>query len=194
MSEGAKASGCDVVALVPHPSGSEMLICASPEQGREDRLELPRLQLGPEPESTEITQALGQLLGGHVTLLRANARTWHDNFDAASMIVEVEPVMSELPQGFGWQPVDELDAESILPEWARESAASWLRERASGWSDLRPQWSRPGWMSRASAWMRERMQLAGYPDPQCPQIHQLWGVSVVLSAESSSGTAYLKCS
>lgn len=42
--------------------------------------------------------------------------------------------------------------------------------------------------------MRDQMLLAGYERPEEPQIHWLWGVSVVLSADSASGTAYLKCS
>ncbi|MFL6287607.1 MAG: phosphotransferase family protein, partial [Actinomycetes bacterium] len=56
------------------------------------------------------------------------------------------------------------------------------------------QWSRPGWLSQASSWMKHQMLLAGYEHPEEPQIHWIWGVSVVLSAGSASGTAYLKCS
>jgi len=38
------------------------------------------------------------------------------------------------------------------------------------------------------------MIAAGYPDPEVPRIHHLWGVSVVLSAASRTGRAFLKCS
>ena len=38
------------------------------------------------------------------------------------------------------------------------------------------------------------MLLAGYVEPEDPQIHQVWGISVVLSADSATGTTYLKCS
>ena len=42
--------------------------------------------------------------------------------------------------------------------------------------------------------MRRHMTAAGYEDPEIPRIHQLWGVSVVLSAASRTGRAFLKCS
>jgi aminoglycoside/choline kinase family phosphotransferase len=42
--------------------------------------------------------------------------------------------------------------------------------------------------------MHAQMELAGYVAPQPPRVHHLWGVSVVLAADSLTGTAYLKCS
>ncbi|MFL6070566.1 MAG: aminoglycoside phosphotransferase family protein [Actinomycetes bacterium] len=194
MPDGAEASSCEVVVLVPHPTSAEMLVCHPPVGEHGGRDGLPSVVLGPEPDTSDIVRAVGDLLGSPVTVLRANTMSWHDNFDSASMVVEVEPITSAVPEPFRWQHVEPSDVKGVSPRWAAESVGAWLVERTSGWSPLRPQWSRPGWLSRASSWMKHQMLLAGYEHPEEPQIHWIWGVSVVLSAGSASGTAYLKCS
>ncbi|MEO8328434.1 MAG: aminoglycoside phosphotransferase family protein [Candidatus Nanopelagicales bacterium] len=186
--------GCDVVALVPRTSDSSLLFCTPAAPVASNRLVLPNLRLAFEPTIEDITQQLAELLGGPVTLLRANALAWRENFDAASIVVEVEPLSWTPAASLGWEPIDESRLEAVDPSWARASVASWLHERASGWSDRRPQWSRPGWMAEASRWLHGQMEAAGYREPQPAKIHHLWGLSVVLSADSLNGTAYLKCS
>ena len=192
--DGAAAPGCDVVVLVPHPTSAEMLVRQPPVGERDGGYGLPSTVLAPEPETSDIVRAVSQLLGTQVTLLRANTMTWHDNFDSASMVVEVEPISSAVPEQFRWLQVEPSAVEVLSPPWAADVVAAWLAERTSGWSPLRPQWSRPGWLSRAGAWMKDQMLRAGYERSEDPQIHWIWGVSVVLSASSASGTAYLKCS
>lgn len=185
---------CEVVVLAPHASSRAVLVR---DGGIELAVSLPCLTLGPEPEAPEITRRIAERLGTAVTILRASALAWHQNFDAAAMVVEiapVTPVATALDDTLGWRALEVTEAASVAPEWAHESVASWLRERQDGWADLRPQWSRPGWLSDVGPWMQQQMRLAGYRDPQPPQIHHLWGVSVVLSADSDSGRAYLKCS
>ncbi len=194
MNERTDEPGCDVVALVPHPYDSALVLCVDPPHEHEGAVPLPGIRTGPEPGIDELVRGLGEHLQSAVIPLRANALTWHENFDAASMIAEIEPVSAQPPEGFCWRHVDESTIDSVSPDWARVSVAAWLLERSRGWSDLRPQWSRPGWLDQAGSWMREQMDLAGFVDPQTPRVHHLWGVSVVLCAESSSGTAYLKCS
>jgi hypothetical protein len=141
----------------------------------------------------EVVRGVSRLVEAPVTLLRANAGAWNADFDATAMIVEIGALTRE-PRGFRWVLVSESDVETVDPAWARDSMRSWTRERAAGWSDLRPQWSRPGWLAEAAQWMRRHMTAAGYVDPEVPRIHQLWGISVVLSAASHTGRAFLKCS
>ena len=141
-----------------------------------------------------IVASLDRLIGASTTLLRANVDAWHPNFDAASMFVEVEPLDAEVPSGFHWHEVDASAVDSSVPESARPSVRQWLTEVASGWDELRPQWSRPGWVAEAGAWMQAQMERAGYEDAQPPMVHHLWGLSVVLTALSRSGKAFLKCS
>ena len=133
-------------------------------------------------------------LGVRSTLLRANVLSSHPNFDAATMVVEVEPLDAAGNDGFTWVPITEADVESINPVWVRDTISAWLVEQASGWNELRPQWSRPGWLVEVGCWMRDEMEQAGYREPQLPQIHHLWGVTAVVAADSRDGTAYLKCS
>lgn len=187
-------SGCDVVALVPRHSESATLLCARPLSDEDEALRLPRIQVGPDPSVSDIVPLLAEMLQGPVTPLRANERSWHENFDAASIVTEVEPWEVDAPDGYCWRSVDASDVASVSPPWARPAVASWLDEHTAGWSVLRPQWSRPGWFARAGAWMQSQMEVAGYVAPQPPRVHHLWGVSVVLAADSLTGTAYLKCS
>jgi len=146
-----------------------------------------------EPDMDEVVRGVSRLVEAPVMLLRVNAGAWNADFDATAMIVEIGPLTKE-PRGFRWVLVNESDVETVDPAWARDSMRSWTRERVAGWSDLRPQWSRPGWLAEAAQWMRSHMTAAGYVDPEVPRIHQLWGISVVLSAASHTGRAFLKCS
>jgi hypothetical protein len=141
----------------------------------------------------EVVRGVSRLVGAPVTLFRANAGAWNADFGVTAMIVEIGPLTRE-PRGFRWVLLSESDAQTVEPAWARDSMRSWTRERVAGWSDLRPQWSRPGWLAEAAQWMRTHMTAAGYVDPEAPRIHQLWGISVVLSAASPTGRAFLKCS
>lgn len=51
-----------------------------------------------------------------------------------------------------------------------------------------------GWFARASAWMADRMAALGSPATAPPRVVYLWGISIVLRAESAAGAMYLKCS
>ena len=130
-----------------------------------------------EPDLDEVVRAVSRLVGAPVTLLRANAAAWNAGFDVTAMLVEIGPLSTE-PRGFRWAVISESDAQTIDPAWARDSMRSWTRERAAGWSELRPQWSRPGWLAEAATWMQGQMAAGGYVDPEVPRIHQLWGISV----------------
>jgi hypothetical protein len=149
--------------------------------------------VGAEPEIEDVIRAVSDLVGKPVTLLRANAATWDSDFDATAMIVEID-ALTTAPSGFCWALLNETDIGTIEPVWARASLRSWIEERTNGWSELRPQWSWPGWLAEASRWMQEQMITAGYEEPEVPHIHYLWGVSAVLAAGSRSGSAFMKCS
>lgn len=193
MAEQAADAGCLVVVLAPR-QGDGATLCRLPSaSGREAVCALPTVAVSAEPDMDEVVQAVSRLVGGPVTLLRANAAAWNSGFDVTALIVEIGPLSTE-PRGFCWALLNEPEVETVDPAWARASMRSWTRERIAGWSDLRPQWSRPGWLAEASRWMQGQMIAAGYPDPEVPRIHQLWGISVVLSAASSTGSAFLKCS
>jgi hypothetical protein len=109
-------------------------------------------------------------------------------------MVEFDAGATDPPAGWIWR---DLDAEVIArlePESSRAAVASWARERVEGWAPLRPAWSRPGWLARASTWMVEQMAANGRPAVGAPRQHQLWNVSIVLRAPSEDGDAFFKCS
>ena len=193
MAEQAADAGCLVVVLAPR-QGDGATLCRLPSAGGHAAVcALPTVAVPAEPGMDEVVRAVRRLVGEPVTLLRANAEAWNSGFDVTALIVEIGPLSTE-PRGFCWAPLNESDAETVDPAWARASMRSWTHERVAGWSDLRPQWSRPGWLAEASRWMQGQMVAAGYPDPEVPRIHHLWGISVVLSAASGTGRAFLKCS
>ncbi len=194
VAEAANISDCTVAVLVPHPESPAMLWASPSATDPEASRTLPFVVVDPEPSTGDVVASLARGLGESVTLLRMNAVSWHSNFDANAIIAEIEPLSNRAPEGFCWREFSDADVATIHPAWAREAVSSWTRERQAGWSDLRPQWSRPGWLVEAGSWMRAQMIQAEYKEPESPRIHQLWGVSVVLSARSLTGTAFFKCS
>ena len=186
-------SGCTVAILAPRRRDGATLCCLPSATGPEPVRALPTVVVSADPDADELVASASRLVGEPVALLRANAAAWDSDLEITAMIAEIGPLSTE-PAGFCWTLLDESDLETIDPAWARAPLRSWTRERTAGWSELRPQWSRPGWLAEASRWMREQMIAAGYPDPQAPRIHHLWGISVVLSAASRTGRAFLKCS
>jgi hypothetical protein len=193
MAEQAGDAGCLVVVLAARQGGVATLCRVPSTLGHGAVCALPTVVVSAEPGLDEVVRAVSRLVGAPVTLLRANAAAWDAGFDTTAMLVEIGPLSTE-PRGFRWVLVSESDAQTVDPAWARDSMRSWTRERVAGWSDLRPQWSRPGWLAEAAQWMHRQMTAAGYLDPEFPRIHQLWGISVVLSAASRTGRAFLKCS
>jgi hypothetical protein len=193
VAEQARDAGCTVVVLAPR-LGDGATLCRLPSAVSPGAVRvLPTVAVGAEPDTDEVVRGVSQLVGERVTLLRANAAAWDAGSDVTALIAEIGP-LTRAPEGFCWALLDESDVEAIDPDWARASMRSWVRERVAGWSDLRPQWSRPGWLAEAARWMREQMIAVGYLDPEVPRIHHLWSISVVLSAASRTGTAFLKCS
>jgi hypothetical protein len=193
MAQQAGEARCLVVVLAPRP-GDGATLCRMPSApGHGPVCALPTVVVSAEPDLDAVVRAVSRLVGAPVTLLRANAAAWDAGFDVTAMLVEIGPLSTE-PRGFRWAVISESDVETVDPAWARDSMRSWTRERAAGWSDLRPQWSRPGWLAEAATWMQGQMAAGGYVDPEVPRIHQLWGISVVLSAASRTGRAFFKCS
>ena len=177
VAEQAEGAGCTVAVLAPR-QGDGATLCRSPSAiGPEAACALPAVAVSAEPDIEDVIREVSRLVGEPVTLLRANAAAWDSGFDTTAMIVEIGP-LSAAPDGFCWALLNDADIETIDPAWARASMRSWAHERVAGWSDLRPQWSRPEWLAKAAQWMQEQMITAGYLDPEVPRIHHLWGVSV----------------
>lgn len=200
MTNPEPAESCQVGLLVPHPGRTAVLVVgADPVSGAATPPTLPTLRVsGPEPSLADILASVDVVDTERTAALRLVMTSpvgASDVEDAeVALLLEFEAAATEPPAGWTWQ---DLDAEVIArlePSTARAAVASWARERADGWSPLRPQWSTPGWFERASTWMVDRIAADGRAVVGTPQLHQLWGVSVVLRCSSTDGDAFLKCS
>jgi hypothetical protein len=110
------------------------------------------------------------------------------------LLVEFDSATAQAPPGWSWQDLDGDSLTRMQPKAFRGALASWADERAHGWAELRPPWSRPGWLAQARTWMVEQMQADGRAAVGSPRQHQLWGLSVVLRASSADGDVFFKCS
>jgi hypothetical protein len=184
---------CSVAVVVPHPTTTAVLCMA----GLGFRLPLLDVvcETPGDPTAVDLVRALSLAFDQPVVLLRTIAVAWAENFDVTEMVVEIDALGVHPPAGCAWADVEPgLDGTSVEPAWAVPTFFAWLPERLGGWSARRPAWSRPGWFAEASAWITEQMRACGFRDPEPPRIHQLWGLSVVISAGSRDGTAFFKCS
>ena len=128
MAEQAADAGCLVVVLAPR-QGDGATLCRLPSaSGREGVCALPTVAVSAEPDMDEVVRGVSRLVGGPVTLLRANAAAWNSGFDVTALIVEICPLSTE-PRGFCWALLNESDVEIVDPAWARASMRSWTRER-----------------------------------------------------------------
>jgi hypothetical protein len=147
---------------------------------------------GAEPLVSEILAEVGVVDSGAPAVLRQVLVS--EIGGEVRLVVELEAGPADCPPGWTWADLDPAVLEDLEPEWSRATVASWVLERAEGWSPLRPAWSRPGWLERASSWMVDQMEAAGCPVVGVPWQHQLWGLSAVLRARSAGGDVFLKCS
>ena len=211
---GPEPAGCCVALLVPHPRRTAVLVAdvatSQPDPTARVDPRLPTLQLSTtEPHLPEILASVDVVDTDATAVLRQVIVSTNgasdgeqdddqdddqDDGEEACLLVEFDSVDIEPPPGWVWLDLDAGVVARLHPEPFRRAVASWVDERAHGWSSLRPAWSRPGWLARASRWMVEQMRADGRPALERPRQHQLWGLSVVLRAPSEGGDVFLKCS
>jgi len=156
---------------------------------------LPAIERDMGPFETEaIAAAVISRLGGELPILRIApvGLTWEHR--SSHVLVELEPP-SDLtpPAGCGWLPLGEALAESLGPPEIRPALERSLAEQIDGRPlARRPRWSRPGFLARARGWMSDRLAEAGTPAVATPRLHQLWGLSAILRADTSAGAVFLK--
>jgi hypothetical protein len=206
MTDAEPAERCRVTLLVPHPRHTAVLVAEETSRletpTRPRRAILPTLQLPTaEPLLSEILASIDMVDTDSTAVLRQVITSAVDAGDGrpvengeVAVMVEFDAGSTEPPSGWSWRHLDADVIALLEPETSRAAVSSWARERAEGWSPLRPAWSRPGWLERASTWMIEQMAADGRPAVGPPQQHHLWALSVVLRAPSADGDVFLKCS
>ena len=200
MASPGRAESCQISLLVPHPRRTAVLVAEgttsfeTPTRPRHPRLPTLRLNSA-EPLLSEILAHVDVVDTDKTAVLRQVMTSSGDVDDGAvTLMLEFEGASAEPTAGWIWL---DLDAEVIArlePEQSRAAVAAWVRERVEGWSPLRPAWSHPGWLARASHWTAGQMAADGRPALGAPQQHQLWSLSVVLRCPSAHGDFFFKCS
>jgi hypothetical protein len=195
VTEEEAAAGYEIVLLLPLADGPVVASAGDAE----DRPSLPRLAVEGEPGTTSILAAIAGFLGdGPPPPLRIVPLTDPGKRPGLAL-VELEPLperaYGRVPglDGLAWRTLTPSLVESAEPERVRPYLARWLAEldgTAAG--PGRPPWSRPGWLSRASAWMADRLAEIGSPLVATPQMHALWGLSAVIRGETADGGFFLK--
>jgi Phosphotransferase enzyme family len=186
-----ESAASEIAFLIP--SSDLRTILTSHRETDQSVVALPGVAVAGEATAETIAESVKALLGVSTPILRITALEWSAGNPPTSVLVELEPRDVVAPAHHGWTEIRSLENARIHPPEAREALARWIAERAAGPSTLRPVWSRQGWFARASEWMVERLAEAGIPATAVPRIHYMWGLSVVLRAETTAGPAYLKC-
>lgn len=206
MADPVPPESCQVCLLVPHPLRAAVLVADETSSIEIDtpsrHASLPTLRItSAEPLLAEILASVDVVDTGATAVLRqvmtssGGARDGDPlERDEVSLMLEFDAGDADPPTGWIWQDLDVEVIAGLEPETARVAVASWARERVEGWSPVRPAWSHPGWLARASAWIVEQMAEDGRPAIGAPRQHQLWGVSVVLRTPSEDGDVFFKCS
>jgi hypothetical protein len=171
-------------------------VLASPETRRHPGpgLTLPAFTTPIDACLPDIMTAASDLVGRPVVPLRMDPVEVNDAHEATSLLVETEPLAGHPRTPYGWAELDRAACDRLLPPEVRARLADFVQERDEGWSPLRPQWSRPGWFRRASAWMEQQLAEVGLPVNGAPQLHQLGELSVVLRATTGGADAFMKAS
>jgi Phosphotransferase enzyme family len=200
------AERCQVSLLVPHPRRTAVLVAdaetPSETSVRPAHPRLPTLLMSSaEPSLPEILASVDivdTVATATLRLIMTSGADVEDGDDGengeVTLVVEFDAAAADPPAGWAWQDVDMELITRLEPTTSRAAVTSWARERVEGWSPLRPQWSRPGWLASASIWIVDQMAADGRPIVGAPQQHQLWDLSVVLRASSADGNVFFKCS
>jgi hypothetical protein len=131
-------------------------------------------------------------LGSLPPVLRSVLGPIDEAGDADIRLVEFETIGPDAPAGLTWTDTAVLDLATAAPIGLHDAVRHAIGRYREGPGPLDPPWSRPGWFGRASAWMLERMAELGSPATAPPRVVHLWGIAIVLRAESAAGSMFLK--
>ena len=179
------APAIQIVVFVPHPGLPALLTTADGA--------LPTTT-SPTSSTVEQLDAVAARLGSLPPVLRIVLGAGDAPEDAIPRLVVVEAIGPKAPTGLTWTDSATLDVTTAAPPELRGVVSRAIARHRDGPGPRDVPWSQPGWFGRASAWMTARMADLGYPATGRPRVAYLWGISMVLRAESAAGPMFLKCS
>ena len=107
----------------------------------------------------------------------------------ALAVLDVPPAEWRPPAGLGW-----TTASPSVPDVVAPRARSWFGELTNELPppDLRPPWSRPGWMAGATDWIDETLARLGRRRAGPIALARLWSISAMLRIPTDVGDAWFK--
>jgi len=149
------------------------------------------------PYVGDAVNGLRTVLSADITALRNVHNAYSEDRQHVDLIYDLEnhtPAWTP-PTGSRWvSRADLADLHLDRPEF-RPSIDNELREVEAGYiPELRPPWACRGWFETASTWMREQLRAQGYTITAPIVQVKSWGISSILSAETTRGRIYFKVS
>ena len=142
--------------------------------------------------TTELLDDVAARLGSLPPVLRIVTGPMDRGRDSSHRLVELETIGADAPTGLTWTEIADLDPGTSVPPELRDAVRRAVARHRDGPGPLDPPWSRAGWFARASAWMTDRMADLGCAPTKPPRVVYLWGLAIVLRAESAAGSMFLK--
>ncbi len=176
--------------LVPDATRSRLLVT------RPERSALPRLTHERSAPEGAVFRDVAGLLGVDLAFLRQAAmegQPW-DEAVRRLLVFDSAPAHWQPAPPMAWIPLDEIGQVELGTQSFADAAAAWTAELRSGFvPDLRPEWSRPGWLTMTEAWLTD--ELARHGRTVDGPVEQLgsWAISCLLAAKTDVGRVILKC-
>lgn len=174
--------------LVPHGDGRRVLAVDA-----DGRVALPSVRVALDRGDRVVT-AVQRALRASWSLDAAILETYlpppdddlADAGEEALVVLETPPAGWSAPTALDW-----VSAPDQIPERLAERARTWLAEWASHSVPpaLRPRWSRPGWMARATDWIRASLADRGLRPAAPPDVRRLWAISALVRIPLDGGSA-----
>ena len=175
----------EFVLLVPHPSRRSVL---TTEDGA-----LPTTSSSSLYTRDHLAAVEGRL-GSMPPVLRLVVGPDARGDEFGPRLVDLDTIGPDAPAGFTWTDTDTLDLVAAAPPQLQEAVRRAIGRHRDGPDQRDPPWARPGWFATAAHWMTDRMADLGSPATGPPRAIYLWGISMVMKAESGAGPMFLKCS
>ena len=107
--------------------------------------------------------------------------------------LEVCRSLLDLPDGWSWVGLEELDRLAMSFPEHRALLVQYLEEAESGdLPERRPRWSRPGWHAEAVDWISSQVEILGYRRIGDIRQRKVWGLSAILEVPTDQGTLFFK--
>lgn len=171
--------------LVPHADGRRQLAANGAGRPRLPSI-APALERG-DTIVTAVQRILRDSWGLEAVVLETHLPPPPDGAGYVALaVLEPPPTGWTAPAGLSW-----ADAVGEPPERIAPRVRTWLGEWAEANEPpaLRPRWSRPGWLSRATSWTHAALADHGLRADGPMEMRRLWAISALLRAPHDGGHA-----